>query len=193
MYQHFDSLDEVIVLAFCATVQRQAEAKRGHALAQADPSIVGQVAHSVLPGANVYLIKTAERGSDLRYTKIGVSRDVSKRISGINTDSPLIVHSVDYLIAGSEELAYRLEAHLHEQFASCRISGEWFMHRSANAQAEFYLDAKDIASEFLRIDCNNRWFSYDPACKLTRDEVADLRVYYRKAVEMITDKFAVFP
>lgn len=64
---------------------------------------------------SVYLI------SDGRYTKIGVSKNVGKRLKSLQTASPRRLYLVGQT-PGSEAL----ERQLHERFAPQRVHGEWF-------------------------------------------------------------------
>jgi hypothetical protein len=66
-------------------------------------------------GDKVYFI------SDGRYTKIGISANVRRRLRTLQTSNPKPLRVVATLSGGST-----LEKQLHERFKTRRIQGEWF-------------------------------------------------------------------
>jgi len=76
-----------------------------------------------------------------RRYKIGLSKDVAKRVEHLNKQSPfkiLLVHA----IATSD--MDRLECYFHKRFADSRVNGEWF-ELTESAIAEFMNHEEAIA------------------------------------------------
>lgn len=72
-------------------------------------------------GGFVYIIQDIDV---TRYYKIGRSHEIKRRLGRFDTKLPMRVRVVGLLYAGSKEIEF--EAHLHRQYASQRIRGEWF-------------------------------------------------------------------
>lgn len=68
--------------------------------------------------------------SKRRMVKIGTSRDVARRLRGLQTSSPLTLNLIWQDRGGAA-----LEAHLHEAFSSRRVRGEWFDFAGVDAAA----------------------------------------------------------
>jgi len=78
----------------------------------------------------VYLISVNEYENT--YYKIGVSKDVSKRVKNISTGNHL-----DVQILKEIKSAYptKLEKRLHSHFKNKNVKGEWFVLDSADLEA----------------------------------------------------------
>ncbi len=72
------------------------------------------------PKSFVYFI------TDGMFIKIGVAKDVIKRLSTIQTSSPRKLKLVCVIPCDTEENAYSLERKLHSCYARFRTNGEWF-------------------------------------------------------------------
>jgi hypothetical protein len=67
---------------------------------------------------NIYLISAGE------HVKIGVAKDVKKRLAGLQTGNPV---QLEVLTSYAPKVdPYLLEKLLHEHFKDIRMSGEWF-------------------------------------------------------------------
>ncbi len=91
-----------------------------------DPDIIGQVMHEIIDGSCVYLIVCNERASDAIHVKIGMAKNVSKRLSSINTSNPLDVSEVHYFCVGPDKVTRKIEKDLHQIFSRDNYKGEWF-------------------------------------------------------------------
>lgn len=58
--------------------------------------------------------------------KIGISDDVRKRLSQLQTGNPNRLELLRTLDCGNRETALRIEQVLHKRYASKRLQGEWF-------------------------------------------------------------------
>lgn len=67
--------------------------------------------------AFVYMIRAGE------YIKIGVARDVEKRLQSMQTGCPFVI---EVLHAWPCANPYRFERHLHWKLRAYRTRGEWF-------------------------------------------------------------------
>lgn len=88
----------------------------------------------------VYLVKTFTTN----YYKIGISKDVYKRMQSLQTGTPFELIVCDRLFSMD---CLRLEKALHEYYSAYSIRGEWFEF-SPDMEKEFY----SVASE---LDRNN--------------------------------------
>ena len=73
-----------------------------------------------MPSHFVYLIKTED------FYKVGISKDISLRVSTIQTSCPHkidLVHNWEFDCASQSK---EVEAHIHGLFEGKRIRGEWF-------------------------------------------------------------------
>lgn len=61
--------------------------------------------------------------TDEQYCKIGVAKNIKKRIDALQTNSPNELHLLKYF---KTEDAYGLEKFLHNLFKSKRVLGEWY-------------------------------------------------------------------
>jgi predicted GIY-YIG superfamily endonuclease len=96
-----------------------------HQYRKLNEAIENLVARSNCDRTSVYLAKRLDEA-----IKIGVSRNVERRISAIRygecvgfCPSTELIYSVEL---PSAELAYSVEKQLHQYFANDRITGEWF-------------------------------------------------------------------
>ena len=64
-------------------------------------------------------------GTDTGYQKIGISKDVNKRLSALQTGNPnkLKIH---YSEEVQDDRAYLIEQQIHKEIKLHNISGEWF-------------------------------------------------------------------
>ena len=86
----------------------------------------------------VYLLKVSSEG----IYKIGVSKDVNKRIKQLQTGNPETIYLINKF---HSEYAYKIESVLHRRFKSKHVQGECF-----------YLEPKDIdkKSVLRKSDCH---------------------------------------
>lgn len=68
----------------------------------------------------IYFIKAG------KYLKIGISEDPEKRLSQLQTGSPLELSLIDKVKVRSESEAKAIESAMHIHFRGKRIKGEWF-------------------------------------------------------------------
>lgn len=75
------------------------------------------------------------------FYKIGITDDVRKRLSQIQTSTPFnvkLIHSIPLANA------WLLEKHLHERFAKKRVRGEWFKLSSDDVNTVFACSESDL-------------------------------------------------
>lgn len=63
---------------------------------------------------------------DCQAIKIGVAKNVEKRLKSLQTSSPSILELLHKIQLDSLKEAFKLESLLHKRFANLRINGEWF-------------------------------------------------------------------
>lgn len=71
--------------------------------------------HARLPTAGVYFVQAGDA------VKIGMSKDIPKRLRTLRTMSPLPLELLGAVPGGRQE-----EAELHREWATQRLHGEWF-------------------------------------------------------------------
>lgn len=72
------------------------------------------------PSVYVYFI------SDGEYVKIGVAKDLSKRLTALQTANARKLELLFAIPTNSEKTAFELEGILHNQYSHYAVSGEWF-------------------------------------------------------------------
>lgn len=77
------------------------------------------------------------------FVKFGVASDVGKRLSGIQTGTPLAVTVLAKIYCDT-----RIEKHLHRHLRALRVRGEWFQ-RSQRVQELIDLMSKGNVERFL--------------------------------------------
>lgn len=63
---------------------------------------------------------------DSQAIKIGMAKNVEKRLKSLQTSSPIILELLHTIQLDSVENAQKLESVLHQKFAHLRMNGEWF-------------------------------------------------------------------
>ena len=64
--------------------------------------------------------------SDGEYTKIGIAKNMNKRLSSLQVGNPKKLRIVSFVPCDTENSARKIEKHLHERLGACRVEGEWF-------------------------------------------------------------------
>ena len=72
------------------------------------------------PSAGVYFLLSGQ------YVKIGMSMNVTGRVTQLQTSSPERIKFIAYIPCGTERDRRGLEAELHDMWAELRSHGEWF-------------------------------------------------------------------
>ncbi len=70
----------------------------------------------------VYFVRAGNKGA----IKIGVARDIKKRLATMQTGNPFELKVIATIPCYSVEEAFRTEKRIHNLFAKKRIRGEWF-------------------------------------------------------------------
>lgn len=91
----------------------------------------------------MYAIGPRDRGFEI--VKIGVSSDVTRRISSIQTGSPLLLEVYSVWEFDNKENAYRCETAAHDKLRRYKSHGEWFNLRLKTIESFMsrYYDAND--------------------------------------------------
>jgi hypothetical protein len=147
------------------------------------PLLIGQVAYEITGGCSVYLMSAPEASGDGAYVKIGVARNIAKRISAIAIGCPLHIKRVIYFCVTGYQRAFHLERHLHQAFDNCRIRGEWFYFAKRQELAEILPQIIACAEEKLGDDFNQ--FTYDPA--QTQHPALPAVTFFAKAIWGLSD------
>lgn len=71
---------------------------------------------------NIYLIRAGSKGA----IKIGVAKDVDKRIDQLQTGNHQELELIYSCDLGSEKKAFNIESQLHSIYKHHNIRGEWF-------------------------------------------------------------------
>jgi hypothetical protein len=66
-----------------------------------------------------------DAGGGFSYCKIGISRDLAKRVAGVQTGCPIPISDVAYLQVGST-YTRQAEAMMHSGLKKFHSQGEWF-------------------------------------------------------------------
>jgi hypothetical protein len=125
-----------------------------------DPLIVGQCVHEVVRGTAVYLMICEERGSSVTYIKVGLARNIAKRMGALTSSCPLPIRRALYFCTAGYRHAWALEQALHEKFSDLRIGGEWFKIDRPEDRAGIVASMVDFAEERLGDNFNS--FVFDP-------------------------------
>jgi hypothetical protein len=109
--------------------------------------------------ATIYVLGCGE------HVKIGVTRDIAKRIRQLEAANPL---PIVLLGKRTVPLASMLitEAWLHQRFATYRVRGEWFLVSADDVLAAL-TDAGRFANAYAR--CCRDWFERDRVRRINRD------------------------
>lgn len=91
-----------------------------------------------------------------KHYKIGVSKNVSKRITAMKTNTPVNIQLVHSFFVGIEVYAnaYGWEKLLHHYFASRRLNGEWFNLTKEDVQWIMRITSDFIEKEGTSIPAN---------------------------------------
>lgn len=119
-----------------------------------DPEILGQVVHEVFEGCCVYLMLCKERASESWHLKIGLAKNIQKRLCSHMTDNPLDVLCVYYFCIGPYGDTRKFEIELHKKFSTFNSRGEWFYFESESGLEEAIVQASDHLKERLGIHYN---------------------------------------
>ena len=76
----------------------------------------------------IYLIY-AEINDTIQW-KIGITKDINKRIKQLQTGNPNIVDVVSFYEINNRELAYKVEADIKRVLKKYKIQGEWYLYES---------------------------------------------------------------
>lgn len=68
---------------------------------------------------------------DSQAIKIGLAKDLTKRLKALQTSSPAVLKLMKALQVNGAKEARDLEQSLHRQFADIRLTGEWFRAEAA--------------------------------------------------------------
>jgi hypothetical protein len=85
----------------------------------------------------VYLFRLGE------FFKIGIAKDVQKRLSGIRVNTP---HSIELIKSWRCRNPLTLEKRMHARFKQYKVQGEWF--RLPGDAVNFLLTIEDLRKEF---------------------------------------------
>ena len=80
------------------------------------------------------------------YMKIGISRDVQRRIKEVQTGCPVRITRCIFMNVGNTQQAETLEKLLHKRYAACNTWGEWFTYSLPRVRSILALfpEAQDI-------------------------------------------------
>ena len=117
---------EILISLFDAGINSRIAAGAVPQCMKNNPLLIGQVAHEVIAGCAVYLMSCQESGSGVQYLKIGLARNIKKRMETIAGACPLKIEKALYFCVGPFGRTLALEQKLHAKFADLRVTGEWF-------------------------------------------------------------------
>ena len=86
---------------------------------------------------HIYLIRISD------HYKIGIAKDIKKRISGIKTSSPFEIEILKYWRCKRPDI---IEKIMHTRFGDHRVRGEWF--RLPDEVVKYLLMVEDVRKEF---------------------------------------------
>lgn len=150
-----------------------------------NPDILGQVVHEVVGGCAVYLMPCKEVGSDVRYVKIGMARDIKKRIDTISTGCPLEIKKALYFCTGSQGRALHMEKQMHEAFSEFRERGEWFRFNNQEEMQEQVKEMIAFAEDYLDDDFSQ--YVYEVGKPTSPIAKAFVKKMYKMIMETIGD------
>lgn len=125
----------------------------------------------------VYLIECYPihtRDNITRFIKIGISKNVKRRLQSLQHSSPFILETI-VISPVLDHNAKRLEKWLHDQFAEHRLKGEWFCLVDDNVvQTRNFLGDESLVDklEYFRFIANHSKKAKDE----WKDKILDPRV-----------------
>jgi hypothetical protein len=114
--------------------------------------------------------------SKLGYVKIGVTDNLKRRISGIQSGHPVKLKIITTWDLEDEELERRVEQRLHRQLARYKTSGEWF-----KLSLEGRVWVEEIEDWYLRGGCTKKKDFSKPEYSLPESPIR------RRQIEEIVD------
>lgn len=137
-------------------------------------------------------VMVADVGGADRYFKIGIARDLSSRLSAVQTGCPMPITQVLSVELPGRAAALRAEKKMHAGLEPYRTSGEWFKFDMGNPaqKADFNEVARSVLDEPM-----GRGWKWDVASvakyRKEREEVsAEDRADYRTRVLAHTIRLA---
>ena len=97
------------------------------------------------------------RDNSTRFIKIGVSKNVKRRLASLQHASPFPLETI-FISPVHDHNAKRLEKWLHDHFNKNRLKGEWFcLVEDDIAQAQHFLKDKALINkiEYFRFTANH--------------------------------------
>lgn len=125
-------MDRITAALFLESVERRMGDQRTPDFVR---DLVGNVLHEYTDSSTVYLIPVNEDSGDTCYLKIGMARDVRKRILAHQTSCPLAISKAMYFCLNTDRETYALEKALHRVADEYRIHGEWFQFENRKQRA----------------------------------------------------------
>lgn len=148
------------------------------------PSLIGQCVHDVVDATAVYLMICRERGSSQAYVKIGLARNIAKRMATIATGCPLTIQKAMYFCTPGYQRAYALEHEMHDAFYARRVRGEWFQ---VGEEAERQIVVNEMVTFAEdRLGENFNSFIYDPTLA-DHPRLPDVRTFLGAIWILVTD------
>lgn len=98
--------------------------------------------------------------SDGEHTKIGVAKNMEKRLSSLQVGNPKKLKIVSFVPCCSEHIARKIEKYLHESLSGCRMVGEWFnLPASAFLHKFLYfvVDYEDWERRYANVECRRNY------------------------------------
>lgn len=98
--------------------------------------------------------------SDGEYTKIGIAKNMTKRLSALQIGNPKKLKIISFVPCSSEFGARKIETFMHERLNCCRTIGEWFkLPGSAfiNKYLNFVVDYNDWEMRFTNAECRRNY------------------------------------
>jgi predicted GIY-YIG superfamily endonuclease len=111
---------------------------------------------------NVYFVRAGNRGA----IKVGVARNVERRISTMQTGNPFKLNLLASISCDSRVSAYALEAKIHKFFARQRIRGEWFQGN---------IDFRKIGGSIIDVDSTKSSPDYEKSTYQPKKKVKKKR------------------
>ena len=126
----------------------------------------------------VYFIK-----SD-KHTKVGVTRNVRRRMSILQTGNQFILKLDASIQMRSKKEAFELELFLHKYYSACRASGEWFLLKDKKvkeALTKYHEDGGSLPESVS----HKQEFNRSSLKKKTHDSITEIKTLKMQRARLV--------
>jgi len=144
------------------------------------PSLIGQAMHKIIPGNNLYFLKAKDKEGPGTYFKIGIARNVARRMISIKAASPLGVDAVIYVPIGPVSLARKVEQKVLEATREYHCNGEWVYAKNDDDVIEIAKRVDFSVGEWFESDFE--WFKYEFNLGCAKETTGHLNALWKKVI-----------